>query len=67
MELVASFAYGKGGKSVNMGDGLVLNVEKALDEKKQMQKIFVNEHGYPSTVLEIVIEHLEGIQGGKCP
>lgn len=47
----------------NMGvnDKLVLNVDNALDEKRQMQKIFVNEHGYPSTVLEIVIEHLEGL------
>lgn len=46
-------------------DRLILNVDKALDEKKQMQKIFVNEHGYPSSVLEIVIEHLKGIQGTK--
>ena len=45
-----------------MGDTLVLNVEKALEEKKQMQKIFVREHRYPSSVLEIVIEHLEGLK-----
>lgn len=45
-----------------MRNKLVLNVDKALEEKKQMQKIFVREHGYPSSVLEIVIEHLEGLQ-----
>jgi len=46
-------------------DQLVLNVERALDEKHQMQKIFLGEHGYPSSVLEIVIEHLEGLKRGK--
>ena len=44
-----------------MKNKLVLNVDKALEEKKQMQKIFAREHGYPSSVLEIVIEHLEGM------
>lgn len=43
-------------------DNLILNVDKALDEKRQMQKIFMGEHGYPSSVLKIVIEHLEGLQ-----
>ena len=43
-------------------DNLVLNVDKALDEKRQMQKVFFREHGYPSTVLELVIEHLAGLQ-----
>lgn len=43
-------------------DNLVLNVDKALDEKRQMQKLFFREHGYPSSVLEIVIEHLEGLK-----
>jgi len=41
-------------------DKMLLNVDKALDEKQQMQKIFVRENGYPSSVLEIVIEHFEG-------
>lgn len=45
-----------------MKDRLVLNVDKALDEKGQMQKIFVREHGYPSSVLDIVIDHLEGLE-----
>lgn len=43
-------------------DNLVLNVDKALDEKRQMQKVFFREHGYPSTVLKLVIEHLEGLR-----
>ena len=42
----------------------VLNTEKALEEKRQMQKIFVRERGYPSSVLEIVIKHLEGLKQG---
>lgn len=48
-----------------MKDRLVLNVDRALDEKRQMQKVFEREHGYPSCTLEIVIEHLEGIRGKK--
>lgn len=49
------------------GDGLILNVAKALDEKEQQQKIFFREHGYPSSVLVVVIEHLKGIEGAKSP
>ena len=45
-----------------MEDRFVLNVDKALAEKKQMQKIFIRENGYPSSVLKIVIEHLEGLK-----
>lgn len=45
-----------------MGDKFILNVDRALDEKRQMQKLFVREHGYQSSVLEIVIEHLEGLK-----
>ena len=50
-----------------MSDRLVLNVDKALDEKRQMQKVFFREHGYPSSVLELVIEHLEGLQDNPNP
>ena len=46
----------------NMGNNLVLNVDRALDEKRQMQKLFLREHEYPSSVLEIVIKHLEGLK-----
>lgn len=35
----------------------ITDMEKALEEKEQMQKIFVREHGYPSSVLTLVIEH----------
>jgi len=48
-------------------DQLVLNVGRALNEKEQMQKIFEREHGYPSSVLEIVIGHLKGLGKGKSP
>ena len=36
-----------------------VNYEKALEEKRQMQKAFFREHGYPSSVLTLVIAWLE--------
>lgn len=42
----------------------ILNIEKALDEKRQMAKIFEREHGYRSYVLDILIEHFEGLKQG---
>ena len=36
-----------------------INIEKALSEKRAMQKIFIREHGYPSSVLTLVITHFE--------
>ena len=35
----------------------IIDVERALAEKEQQQKIFVREHGYPSSVLTLVIAH----------
>ena len=37
----------------------VINVEKALAEKKEMQKVFFEEHGYPSSVRTLLIAHFE--------
>ena len=37
----------------------VIDVEKALEEKRVMQKQFKREHGYSSHVLALVIEHFE--------
>lgn len=37
----------------------IIDIEKALAEKKQMQKIFIRENGYPSSVLALVITHFE--------
>jgi hypothetical protein len=37
----------------------IINIEKALGEKKAMQEVFVREHGYPSSVSALVIEWLE--------
>ena len=37
----------------------VVNVEKALAEKKDMQKVFFEEHGYPSSVLTLLIAYFE--------
>lgn len=34
--------------------------EKALHEKETMQKNFIREHGYRSSVLDILIEHFKG-------
>ena len=38
---------------------LVIDVEKALSEKRAMQKEFIEEHGFPNSVLILVIAHLE--------
>ena len=43
-----------------MGNKQIVDMEKALEEKEQMQKVFVREHGYPSSVLTLVIEHYSG-------
>jgi len=37
----------------------IIDTEKALAEKKAMQKIFTREHDYPSSVLTLVIAHFE--------
>ena len=37
----------------------IVNVEKALSEKKAMQKIFLRENGYPSSVLALLITYYE--------
>ena len=37
----------------------IIDYGKALEEKRQMQKIFYREHGYPSSVLALVITHFE--------
>ena len=39
-------------------EGIIDN-EKALEEKKVMQKQFVREHSYRSHVLDLLIEHFE--------
>lgn len=38
-----------------------MDIERALGEKRQQQKIFVRENGYRSGVLDILIEHFEGL------
>lgn len=37
----------------------IVNVDKVLSEKKTMQKIFFREHGYPSSVLTLLIGYYE--------
>ena len=37
----------------------LIDVEKALNEKRQMQKIFVHDNGYPSSVLALLIAYFE--------
>ena len=46
-----------------MGNKQIIDIEKALDEKRTMQKNFIREHNYPSPVLTLVIEYFEGIKG----
>ena len=36
-----------------------INIEKALSKKRAMQKNFTREHGYPSSVLTLVIAYFE--------
>jgi len=40
----------------------VIDVEKALEEKRAMQKQYVREHGYRSYILDLLIEHFEEMQ-----
>ena len=42
-----------------MKDRQIINYEKALEEKRQMQEIFFREHGYPSSVLALLITYFE--------
>lgn len=42
-----------------MKNNRVIDVEKALTEKKAMQKVFVRDHSYPSSVLALVIAYFE--------
>ena len=37
----------------------VLDIKKALQEKETMQKHFVREHGYESSVFVLLIEHFK--------
>ena len=37
----------------------IVDVEKALEEKKTMQKVFAREHGYSSSVLALLITYFE--------
>ena len=37
----------------------IINFKKALEEKKAMQDVFFHEHGYPSSVLILLIAYLE--------
>lgn len=37
----------------------VIDMEKALQEKETMQKHFVREHGYESSVLILLIEYFK--------
>ena len=37
----------------------IINIERALDEKRTMQKMFTREHGCPSYVLALLITYYE--------
>ena len=37
----------------------VIDIEKALQEKETMQKHFVREHGYESSVFVLLIKHFK--------
>ena len=40
----------------------IIDVEKALAEKRTMQNIFIRENGYSSSVLALIITHFEGMK-----
>jgi len=42
-----------------MKNNRIVDVEKALSEKKTMQKIYLRENGYPSSVLSLLITYFE--------
>ena len=43
----------------------VIDVERALCEKRAMQKIYKRKNGCPSSVLALVIAHFEGMKKKK--
>ena len=42
-----------------MKDKQIVDIDKALNEKRTMQKIFTREYGYPSSVLDLLITYFE--------
>ena len=48
---------------IKMKDKQIVNIEKALNEKRAMQKAFVHEYGYPSSVLALLIAYFEERKG----
>ena len=43
----------------------IVDIEKALEEKKAMQKTFFREYGYPSSVLALLITYFEELKKKK--
>ena len=37
----------------------IIDIDKALAEKRQMQKVFYRDNGYPSSVLALLIAYFE--------
>ena len=48
-----------------MKDKEIINIDKALSEKKVIQKIFTREYGYPSSVLDLLIAYFEERKGNE--
>lgn len=44
----------------------LIDVEKALEEKKTMQKVFYRKYGYYSSVLTLLIAYFEDKKQKKC-
>lgn len=49
-----------------MKDKPIVDIEKALSEKKAMQKVFTREYGYPSSVLSLLIIYFEKQKEVRC-
>ena len=50
---------------MKMQNKQIVDVEKALSEKKAMQKVFLREFGYPSSVLALLIAYFEESKNKK--
>ncbi len=48
-----------------MSHSLVIDVDKALEEKNKMQEEFIRDNGYPSPTLILVINHLKEMKKKK--
>ena len=52
--------WGKG-----MKGNQIIDIDKALAEKRSMQKVFYRDNGHPSSVFALLIEHFENCKTNR--